>query len=268
MKSSLLSLLRAPEDGGPFVLTVAHQDGEEIVSGTLTDGAGRAYPIEDGIPRLLPQAMLDAQKSEMAARDAQVDSYDAMALFNAFGHVEIPLVLHALAPRPNDLLLEGGCGTGRMTEAFCAACREVVAMDFSWESLKVNQRKLAAAKVTNVHLIQADLCRLPFPTDAFSRVASCGVLEHVPTDASRRQAVAELARVAQPDALLALSAYKHSLWTRAFDKKEGAHDGGIPFVRFDEDELYALLTQSFAVHSLTGVLVYYYLARCTKKSRG
>lgn len=267
MKPSLLPLLRAPEDGSLLTLTVACEQNGDIESGMLTDSAGRAYPIEDGIPRLLPAALLDAQKSEMAARDAQVGSYDAMALFNAFGRVEIPLVLHALAPRPDDLLLEGGCGTGRMTQQVAAVCREVVAMDFSWESLKVNQRKLAAAKVTNVHLIQADLCRLPFPTDAFSRVASCGVLEHVPTDASRRLAVAELARVAQPDALLALSAYKHSLWTRAFDQKEGAHDGGIPFVRFDEDELYALLSTSLAVHSLTGVLVYYYLARCTKKGK-
>ena len=94
-----------------------------------------------------------------------------------------------------------------------------------------------------------------------------GVLEHVPTVESRRQAVAELARVAAPSALLALSAYKHSLWTRLFDKKDGEHDGGIPFVRFDEDELHALLSTSLAVHSLTGILVYYYLARCTKKNR-
>ena len=63
---------------------------------------------------------------------------------------------------------------------------------------------------------------------------------------------------------LALSAYKHSLFTRAFAEKEGQHDGGIPFFRFTRRELRALLATAFEVQSVTGVLVYIYLARCRK----
>ena len=264
MLSSLLPLLESPETGGPLTLTVRQREGEDILDGILTDDAGHVYPIQDGIPRLLPREMLDAQHSEIAARDAQVGDYDAMAFLNVFGKVEIPLTLRRLAPQPTDRLLEAGCGTGRMTRILSRSVRELVAIDFSFESLRVNRRKLHAAGITNVHLVQADLCRLPFAECAFNRVVSCQVLEHVPGPQARAAAVASLSRVLEPGGTLALSAYKHSLLTRAFSQKEGSHDGGIPFFRFTRSEMRETLSAKFTVHSITGALVYLYLARCSK----
>ena len=264
MLSSLLALLASPETGGPLTLTVRQRKGEDILDGILTDDAGHVYPIQDGIPRLLPREMLDAQHSEIAARDAQVGDYDAMAFLNVFGKVEIPLTLRRLTPQPTDRLLEAGCGTGRMTRILSRSVRELVAIDFSFESLRVNRRKLHAAGITNVHLVQADLCRLPFAECAFNRVVSCQVLEHVPGPQARAAAVASLSRVLEPGGTLALSAYKHSLLTRAFSQKEGSHDGGIPFFRFTRSEMRETLSSKFTVHSITGALVYLYLARCSK----
>jgi SAM-dependent methyltransferase len=264
MLPSLLPLLASPETGGPLTLTVRQRAGEEIVDGSLTDDAGNVYPIENGIPRLLPRELRDAQISEIAARDAQVDDYDKMAFLNLFGKVEIPLTRRALGPCPTDRLLEAGCGTGRMTPFLSSIVQELVAVDFSFESLRVAQRKLQTAGITNVHLVQADLCRLPFADTSFSRVVSCQVLEHVPGLEARTAAVASLSRVLQPGGTLALSAYKHSLLTRCFGQKEGMHDGGIPFFRFTRAELRETLGAKFNVHSITGALVYLYLARCTR----
>ena len=264
MLPSLLPLLASPETGGPLTLTVRQRGGEEVLDGSLTDEAGHVYPIQDGIPRLLPRELLEAQKSEIAARDAQVGDYDRMAFLNHFGRVEIPLTRRALAARPTDLLLEAGCGTGRMTRILAPSVREVVAMDFSFESLRVNRRKLLAAGTANVHLVQADLCRLPFADCAFDRIVSSQVLEHVPGPEARAAAVASLARVLKPGGTLALSAYKHSLLTRCFGQKEGMHDGGIPFFRFTKAELAGTLGTHFTVHSVTGALVYLYLARCSR----
>ncbi len=264
MHPSLLPLLASPETGGPLTLTAERTDGEDVLTGSLRDGAGHVYPIEDGIPRLLPRELLEAQKSEIAARDAQVEDYDRMAFLNWFGRVEIPLTLRALSPMPSDLLLEAGCGTGRMTPTLARAVRSVVAIDFSFESLRVTRRKLAAAGVGNVYLVQADLCRLPFADDAFDRTVSCQVLEHVPGPAARRAAVSSLARTVKPGGTLALSAYKHSLLTRCFGQKEGTHDGGIPFFRFSRAEMRDTLALGFQVQSVTGALVYLYLARCLR----
>ena len=266
MLPSLLPLLASPETGGPLTLVVRQRSGEEVVDGSLTDDAGHVYPIQDGIPRLLPREMLMAQVSEIAARDAQVDDYDRMAFLNHFGRVEIPLTRRALAAQPTDCLLEAGCGTGRMTRILSPTVRELVAMDFSLESLRVNRGKLQTAGVTNVHLVQADLCRLPFADSAFDRIVSSQVLEHVPGPEARAAAVAGLARVLRPGGTLALSAYKHSLLTRCFGQKEGMHDGGIPFFRFTRAEMRDTLGAHFTVHSITGALVYLYLARCTRNA--
>jgi len=266
MLPSLLPLLASPETGGPLTLVVRQREGEEVLDGTLTDDAGHVYPIQDGIPCLLPRELRVGQESEIAARDAQVDDYDRMAFLNFFGKVEIPLTRRALAPQPTDRLLEAGCGTGRMTRLLSPSVRELVAMDFSFESLRVNRAKLQAAAVANVHLVQADLCRLPFASGAFDRIVSSQVLEHVPGPDARDAAVAGLAHVLRPGGTLALSAYKHSLLTRCFSQKEGMHDGGIPFFRFTRPELRDTLGSHFTVHSITGALVYLYLARCTRKA--
>ena len=151
-----------------------------------------------------------------------------------------------------------------MTRILSRTVRDMVAIDFSFESLRVNRRKLLAAGVTNVHLVQADLCRLPFAGYAFDRVVSCQVLEHVPGPDARTAAVHSLSAVLKPGGALALSAYKHSLLTRAFSQKEGSHDGGIPFFRFTRSELRETLAARFTVHNITGALVYLYLARCTR----
>ena len=264
MLQSLLPLLASPETGSALILTVRQRDGEEITDGSLSDDAGNLFPIQDGIPRLLPLSLLDAQLSEIAARDAQVGDYDAMTFLNHFSKIEIPLTLRALCPAPTDRLLEAGCGTGRMTRVLSGTVREMVAVDFSFESLRVNRRKLLAARVTNTHLVQADLCRLPFTECAFDRVVSCQVLEHVPGPEARAAAVQSLSSVVKPGGTLALSAYKHSLLTRAFSQKEGSHDGGIPFFRFTKTEMRDTLAANFTVHSITGALVYLYLAKCSK----
>jgi ubiquinone/menaquinone biosynthesis C-methylase UbiE/uncharacterized protein YbaR (Trm112 family) len=265
MLPSLLPRLASPETGGPLTLTVRQRSGEDIVDGSLTDDDGHVYPIQDGIPRLLPLELLEAQKSEIAARDAQVVDYDQMAFLNWFGKVEIPLTRRALGPLSTDLLLEAGCGTGRMTTILAGCVRELVAIDFSFESLRVNRRKLLASGISTVHLVQADLCHLPFAEFAFDRIVSCQVLEHVPGPAARAAAVASLYQVVKPGGTLALSAYKHSLLTRTFAEKEGTHDGGIPFFRFTQSELRETLGTQFTVHSITGALVYLYLAKCTRQ---
>jgi len=55
MRPDLLEILRCPVCKGELRLEIAAQDGDEIVRGTLTCGKCRVdYPIDDGIPDLLP----------------------------------------------------------------------------------------------------------------------------------------------------------------------------------------------------------------------
>lgn len=53
-----MEIVCCPIDKGELELAVEERDGEEIVSGTLTcTDCGEVYPIEDGIPNLLPPDM-------------------------------------------------------------------------------------------------------------------------------------------------------------------------------------------------------------------
>ncbi|MFB6112366.1 MAG: methytransferase partner Trm112 [Halobacteriaceae archaeon] len=58
MKESLMDIICCPLDKHDLDLSVSEQDGEEILEGTLVcTECGETYPIEDGIPNLLPPDM-------------------------------------------------------------------------------------------------------------------------------------------------------------------------------------------------------------------
>lgn len=55
MKADLLEILRCPVCRGELGLVQRRTDGAEIIEGTLTCAKCKVdYPIEDGIPDLLP----------------------------------------------------------------------------------------------------------------------------------------------------------------------------------------------------------------------
>ncbi len=278
MTCNLLPLLRCTAGcDAPLEICEGRWVDSEMMEGTLRCRAcGRTHEVREGIARMLPEDLTPSRnhsnddaahqkRSEMQARDSQVEEYDRMWHLNLFGLVEIPAMLLNLSLSPAHTLLEAGSGTGRMTPEFAARCAHLVSIDFSWESLRACRRKLARVGVRNVDLILADLCNLPLRAEAFDRVVSGQVLEHIPTRDARESAVSELARVLKAGGNLVLSAYQYSLLMRLFGQKEGTHEGGIYFFRFTRNELRDLLARHLRVEGITGALVYHYIARCRKE---
>ncbi len=61
MRPDLMDLLACPLCKGALTLTVVDEDGGEIQSGALDCPAcDETYPIEDGIPNLLPPELREA----------------------------------------------------------------------------------------------------------------------------------------------------------------------------------------------------------------
>ena len=269
LRRELLRLLICPVTRHPLT----GWDGQRE-EGTLS-GASATYPIREGIPCLLPPALQEAEKPaetdasekaekrrEMAARDAQVGDYDAMLGLRLFTAAELPLSLRYLWPEPGHLMLEGGCGTGRMTAAFAERVRGLICVDFSFASLQVAKRKLSPELAAKTLFIQADLSQLPLRAEAFDRVGSFGVYEHIPTPEARARALAELARVLKSrteGGRFSLSAYRWGPPISWNAEREGHHDGGIYFRRFTLPELCALVGLDFDVQQATEALLYYHL---------
>ena len=58
MKRDLMEIICCPLDKAELELAVTEEDGDEVIEGTLTcTECGEVYPIEDGIPNLLPPDM-------------------------------------------------------------------------------------------------------------------------------------------------------------------------------------------------------------------
>jgi len=58
MKRWLMDILACPVCKAELVLDVVREEGEEIIEGALTcKQCGEVYPIEDGIPNMLPPEM-------------------------------------------------------------------------------------------------------------------------------------------------------------------------------------------------------------------
>lgn len=71
MEKDLMDILRCPEDKGRLRLDVDEEaDDGEVLAGTLTcQECEHAYPIEDGIPNLLPpdlQAEIEEELEDAA----------------------------------------------------------------------------------------------------------------------------------------------------------------------------------------------------------
>ena len=60
MKESLMEIICCPIDKHDLELSVETREDDEIIEGTLScPDCGEEYPIEDGIPNLLPPDMRD-----------------------------------------------------------------------------------------------------------------------------------------------------------------------------------------------------------------
>jgi SAM-dependent methyltransferase len=177
MREHLLPYLACPACQAILALVVLRREAEQIMAGELRcGGCCRAFPIVDGVPRLLLADRLDPVQTRVAARFAE-----EWTRFEELNHRYRQQLLDWLAPlTPADFagrtVYEAGCGKGRHT-ALCAGfgARDVVAVDLgdsAWVAFR-NTRHLP-----NAHVIQADLVCPPL-RGGFDLAFSVGVLHHL-----------------------------------------------------------------------------------------
>ena len=169
----------------------------EVLAGRLRcRECGAAFPIVDGIPRLLPA---DAPAGP-ATGHSWTEFTEAVPEYESN-------FLDLLGPlKPDDfigrLTLDAGCGFGR--HAFFAARygAEVVALDSSAEAVASAARNLEGQM--RAHVVMGDLNRPPFKKQIFDLVYSLGVLHHVP---DARASFLSLHALVKPNGRLATWVY-------------------------------------------------------------
>ena len=226
MKAHLLSLLACPHCGGeftwyPFRETPKH--GWES-DGLLECSIHHRFPVIQGIPRFLDGPLISVLQQRYPHYFARSDpSLWRHSEENGRGSENHTLLLRCiqrfgyewtkyadydaenfarfLEPMRSQLVqgmvaLDAGCGAGRHLAALADAGIEVVGADLSWAVETAFSR---TRNHSRVHIVQADLCCLPFRRSAFDFAYSLGVLHHLP-DPSR--GVGSIAKHIRPGGFL------------------------------------------------------------------
>ncbi len=133
-------------------------------------------------------------------------------------------------------VLDAGCGTGWTTIPLAGPFQTVLAVDFSFKSLKILQGKVGKR---NIFPVAADLACLPFADSCFHAVQCANVLQHL-APPHHDVAVSELQRIARRGARICISVHHYSRLKRnaGWPKEEEPVQSGIDYIyRFSRADL-------------------------------
>jgi len=238
MRSAILEWLRCPECDGAGELDLdafGASTGGDIEEGTLRcRTCARLYPIINGIPRMLPDALADVivdHHQEFFQRhgpalDAFVQratrrgetrwwraerrtvtsySYQWRKFKQMFPEWE-QVFLDSIRPITPEFFkgkvgLDGGCGFGRSLFYSAGYGATMIGLDLSEavEAARENTRHLP-----NVHLVQGDIFNPPVKRRSLDFVYSIGVLHHLPDP---KGGFLSLSRLLKPDAPMFIWVY-------------------------------------------------------------
>lgn len=211
MNLRLLQLLQCPECGRQLAVRAFGLAREQIEEGLLTcQSCSRAFPVINGIPRLLPDALmhvvvryhadffrrhaLDAPSFATRSAGFQAGdwwtaerrivtsySYQWRKFKQMYPEWE-QVFLDSVKPIMPEFFrgklgLDAGCGFGRSLQYAASYGAEMIGLDLSEaiEAARENTRHLP-----NVHLVQGDIFHPPLPPASMDFVYSIGVLHHLP----------------------------------------------------------------------------------------
>ncbi len=243
----LVDLLCCPRDKGPL----APDDG-----GLVCPACGTRFPVRDGIVSFLTAQKLSEQDHrERSMRDEESVWYDPM--FEGYTNaVELPAAVRRVG-HPDGVVLDAGCGTGRITAALVPLGRPIIAIDYSEACLR---RMLARTEGAPVLAVQADIRRLPIRDGAMS-AATCIETYSQFRPEDRERILAEFRRVLAPEGCLTVSGFNYNavfrIWSLLGNEgaRQGEHmlGGDYHYQRFTRAEFRRELEAQFDVQELTGI---------------
>lgn len=206
MKQRLLDLMECRGCQRDFELTVTEAaDDGEIREGTLRcPGCGARYPILRGIPRFLP-----GLRSEADLRKVYADSFGHQwTTYNWLRDADDFEFYQITDLQPADLrgqvVLDAGCGGGRLARVVAPHCRELVGLDYS---IAVDKAAELCRAHPHAHFLQCDVNHHPLKAGQFDFVYSHGVLHHTP---NTFRAFAQLPPLVKPGGLLYVALFRQA----------------------------------------------------------
>lgn len=179
MKPRLIQFLSCPFCQGTIQQrSISIVEDTEIMEGDLECvSCSKRFPIVRGIPRFADVGQVEPEKAATAEKFGWEWQH-----FDHSDELYAEQFLGWLAPVTPEffrdkIVLEGGCGKGRHTQLVAGwGARDIVSIDLS---PAVEPAFAATRELSNAHIIQADMYRLPL-RPVFDYAFSVGVLHHLP----------------------------------------------------------------------------------------
>jgi SAM-dependent methyltransferase len=100
---------------------------------------------------------------------------------------------------PNGIVLDLGCGTGRLTHSLVSKNKSVISVDYILPALSILKKASSNALCANM-----DNLALGLKSCSFDGVVSCRVLQSLPTPKEKEHAIREIHRVLKQGGILVL----------------------------------------------------------------
>ena len=213
MKPSLVQSLVDPINGDALTLVDAQAAaGGEVIAGKLVSASGASYPIVDGVPVMVrDDHFQEGQKATVDSfswkwdhateyRSATIDHYKSWYL-SRYGFGTEAKLAELLAGKQR--ILDAGTAHGRDAQMYVQnSAATVFGIDIS-SGIRNAFRDLGAEP--RLHLVQADLGRLPFAPCSFDFIGCDQVIHHTP---DTRKSLAHLVSRLAPGGHLAFYVYR------------------------------------------------------------
>ena len=245
----MINSLVCQKDGGKLDI-ISEIDSNEytIRKGTLAcEQCNSNYFIKKGIVNLLDnQNRLDnLLEQEIKSRDVEAFQYNRK--LQTRYEKEVSSTLKCLGNFNNKYIIEYGSGTGRLTKEIFKVAKQVLAIDFSYESLVWASENI---EFNNVGLVLADITQLRTAKNYFDIALSTQCFEHIPNNKLKNFHLKSVYDTIKVGGYFVSSVYHHDIRRRLKKlSQEGIHRSGIYYYYYSLKELSDIYVKFFSIVS-------------------
>jgi ubiquinone/menaquinone biosynthesis C-methylase UbiE len=149
------------------------------------------------------------KRGTMRHYDQQATIYDVQYLGEQNAKIEDALSNTEL--KPNEIVLDLGCGTGFLFQHIDKSIRLLVGLDISSNVLREAKKRIK--DLSTIALIRADADNTPFPDRIFDRVFAITLLQNMPDPI---KTISEMKRVGKPQAIFVITGLKKRFTQESF----------------------------------------------------
>jgi ubiquinone/menaquinone biosynthesis C-methylase UbiE len=149
------------------------------------------------------------KRGTMRHYDQQAAIYDVQYVGEQDAKIEE--VLSSIELKPNEAVLDLGCGTGFLFQHINKRVELLVGLELSSEALR--EAKKRTKNMQNVVLVRADADNTPFPDSIFDEVFAITLLQNMPDPT---KTITEMKRIGKPQAIFAVTGLKKKFTQESF----------------------------------------------------